>query len=177
MKNLVKTALLAGALAVLGLVEPASAQSQTRVAAEKDWSIFESGSGAGKVCWIVSTPIKTNATRGGQAVQVRRGDIFLMVSMRPADKVVNEVSYLGGYPFDKGSKVDVTIDNKSFTMFTDGENAWMSSPKEDNDVVSAFKSGKTVVLKGKSGKGTATADTFSLSGFSAAITKAAARCK
>lgn len=177
MKQLVKTGMAVLAVAGALVAIPAAAQTQTRVAAEKDWSIFEAGSGASKVCWIVSTPTRTNATRGGQPVQVRRGDIFLMVSMRPGDNVANEVSYLAGYPFDKGSKVEVAVGNKSYTMFTDGENAWMPSPKDDSDIVAAFKAGSSVQLKGRSGRGTATSDTFSLSGFSAAMTKAAARCK
>ena len=38
--------------------------------------------------------------------EVQRGDVRLFVSFRPAEKVTNEVSFTGGYPFKPGSSVD-----------------------------------------------------------------------
>jgi hypothetical protein len=40
-----------------------------------------------------------------------------------------------------------------------------------------MKAGTTAVLSGRSGKGTETKDTFSLRGFTAAMTDAETRCK
>ena len=89
MKNFLKAgtiALLAGILTgVIGL-GTAGAQTQQRVDAKKDWSIFQAGDGGQKICWIVSQPTKTSAIRNGKSVQVNRGDIFLMVSIRPAER-------------------------------------------------------------------------------------------
>ena len=150
--------------------------AQNRVDAKKDWSIFEATSSGAKVCWIVSQPTKSTATRGGQQVTVNRGDIFLMVASRPGDKVKNEVSFLSGYPFKKGSKVKVSVGNKNFTLFTDGENAWTSSPAEDDQLTAAFRAGSTARIEGVSTRGTTTRDTFSLSGFTAAIKAARGRC-
>lgn len=150
--------------------------AQDRVDAKKDWSIFEATSSGSKVCWIVSQPTKKVAIRGGQEVSVNRGDIFLMVANRPGDKVKNEVSYLSGYPFKKGSKVKVSVGNKNFTLFTDGENAWTSSAAEDDKLTAAFRAGSTARIEGVSSRGTTTRDTFSLSGFTAAIKAARDRC-
>lgn len=163
--------------AVLALMLSATAGAQDRVDAKKDWSIFEANSGGGKVCWIVSQPTKKTATRNGQEVTVRRGDIFLMVSSRPGEKVKNEVSYLAGYPFKKGSTVKVTVGTKSYTMFTDGENAWTSSKGEDDTLTKAFRAGASARIEGTSSRGTTTRDTFSLSGFTAALKAAQARCR
>ncbi len=154
-----------------------TAQAQKRVDVHKAWSVFEATNGGSKVCWIVSTPEKWTATRGGQEVKVNRGDIFLMVAVRPKDKVKNEVSFLAGYPFKGGSNVTVSVGSKNFNMFTDGENAWTPSGKDDDRITAAFRGGAKALIKGTSGRGTTTRDTFSLSGFTAAIKSARKRCK
>lgn len=161
----VTAALLAGAAA-----------AQTRVDAKRDWSIFEAGEGAQKVCWIVSQPKTSTASRGGQTVQVNRGDIFLMVAVRPADNVRNEVSFLAGYPFKEGSNVTVTVGSDNYTMFTDGENAWTSSGADDDRITGAFRAGADARVQGESSRGTVTRDTFSLLGFSDALEAARSRC-
>ena len=168
-------AVAAGLIAAVTL--GGSAMAQTRVDAKKDWSIFEAGSGNQKVCWIVSQPTAKKATRGGKEVQVNRGDIFLMVAVRPGDNVKNEVSYLAGYPFKGGSKVTVSVGSNSFTLFTDGENAWTTSAGQDDSLTSAFRRGAKAQIKGLSSRGTTTLDTFSLSGFTAALKAAQANCK
>jgi hypothetical protein len=172
MTNTVRT-VAAGLLAIL---MAAPAVGQTRVDAKRDWSIFEAGEGASKVCWIVSQPESTSATRGGQTVQVNRGDIFLMVAVRPADNVRNEVSFLSGYPFKEGSNVTVAVGSDNYTLFTDGENAWTQSGAEDDQITGAFRAGAEARVTGESSRGTTTRDVFSLSGFTAALEAARERC-
>ena len=174
MNSMIKA--IAGALVAVASVTGA-AQAQKRVDVHKAWSVFEATSDGSKVCWIVSTPEKSVATRGGQEVKVNRGDIFMMVAVRPKDKVKNEVSFLSGYPFKGGSNVTVSVGSKNFTMFTDGENAWTPSTKDDNRITASFRAGAKALVKGVSKRGTATQDTFSLSGFTAAIKSATSRCK
>ncbi|MEM0942948.1 MAG: invasion associated locus B family protein [Pseudomonadota bacterium] len=154
----------------------AQAQTQSRVEAHRDWAVFEAGEGAQKVCWIVSLPTEKTATRGGKPADVNRGDIFLMVAVRPADGVKNEVSYISGYPFKQGSEVGVQVGSRGFTLFTEGENAWLPTPAEDDQAVAAFRAGATARITGLSSRGTTTVDTFSLSGFTAAIRSATRRC-
>ena len=158
-------------------IQVTGADAQQRVDAKKDWSVFETGEGASKQCWIVSRPTEWKATRGGQTVSVNRGDIFLMVAVRPADKVQNEVSFLGGYPFADGSKVEVKIGSSSYSLFTDKESAWAPSSKEDDTLVQAMRRGARAIVTGRSGRGNTTIDTFSLSGFTAALKSAKDRCK
>lgn len=176
MMNLYRAGLVVFLSAALAL-GAAQAQTQTRVDASKDWSVFEAGAENQKICWIVSKPTSWAAYRGGKKVEVRRGDIFLMVSIRPADGVVNEVSFLGGYPFKDGSKVEVKVGSETFSMDTVGENAWTPSPKDDATVVDAFRRGATAKIEGVSARGTKTVDIFSLSGFTAALESAASLCK
>ena len=69
-----------------------------------------------------------------------------MVSVRKAEGVKNEISFLSGYPFRKGSEVKVTIKSrrgdKNFNLFTHEENAWTPSGEEDDaltDYVASFR--------------------------------------
>lgn len=155
----------------------AAAQTQNRVDSERDWSIFEATRDSGKICWIVSKPTKSVALRGGKQVAVNRGDIYLMVAIRPADEVSGEVSFIAGYPFKKGSEVEVEVGDTKFDMFTDGENAWPPSSDEDSRIITAFKRGVDATVEGLSGRGTTTVDTFSLLGFTAALESAEGRCE
>ena len=168
-----RTATLAMAVFVLGLT---GAAAQTAVEAHRDWSVFEAGDAGSKVCWIVTRPTASRATRGGQTVQVRRGDIFLMVAERPGAGVTSEVSFLAGYPFKPGSTVSIRIGGSTFTLQTDGENAWTPSPAEDAKLVAAMRRGANAQATGESSRGTETRDTFSLLGFTAALTASKKRC-
>lgn len=158
----------------------ALAQSQANVGVFKDWSVFVAGEGATKNCWIVSRPTSKTATRGGKKANVKRGEIFLMVSVRPSDGVTNEVSYFSGYPFKPGSEVVVTVGSEKLKMFVgDGdlsEIAWLPSAGDDDRAVSKFRAGSRAKVQGTSKRGTVTVDSFSLSGFTAAIKSAKERC-
>lgn len=174
------TRTLAGGLVALGLglaaYEPAMAQqTANRVEAFKDWSVFTADAN-GPVCWIVTQPQSSSAKRGGKPVSVRRGDIYLNVSFRPEQGVVNEVSMVAGYPFRDGSEVTATIGSSRFKLFTNGENAW---PRQGDDVkiIEAMKKGSVATFTGVSSRGTTTTDRFSLLGFTDALGEAGNRCK
>ncbi len=165
------------ALAVVLLAAlPAAAQTQNRVEVQRDWSVFQAEQDGNKICWIVSRPTKSVALRGGKQVKVNRGDIYLMVAVRPADNVKNEVSFISGYPFKNDSEVETKVGSDAFTLFTSGENAWLRGPEEDARIVAAFRKGVDAVVEGVSHRGTTTVDTFSLLGFTAALESAQSRC-
>ena len=148
-------------------------ESDNRVAVTSDWNVFTEEEP--KECWGVTVPKETVNTRDGQPASVRRGDILLFVTFRPGKP--GEVSFTGGYPFAEGSTVGVTIDGNSYELFTDGEWAWPATPESDAQLLAAMKNGAQAVLTARSGKGTQTQDTFSLRGFTAAMTEAGDRCK
>ncbi len=156
----------------------ASAQSAERVAAHTDWSVFVAN--APKECYIVSPPTRSSATRDGKPAEVTRGDIRLFVAFRPGENVSNEVSFTGGYPFQPGSTVTLDVGGSKFSLGPGqgdaGEWAW-TDPSDDSKAVAAMRKGSTAVLTGTSSRGTTTSDTFSLSGFTAAVEDAEARCR
>ncbi len=177
--------ILAGILAVAAGPGTAGAQTQQRVDAKQDWSIFQAGAEGQSVCWIVSRPTRSAAFRNGRSVEVQRGEIFLMVSIRPADSVENEVSFISGYPYKVDSKVTVKVGAKEFELYNTAadpdkskrEYAWAPSAEDDAALVDAFRRGAKAKIVGYSRRGTRTVDTFSLSGFTAALEVAINLCK
>ena len=161
---------------VMLLANAATAQeeSDNRVSANTDWSVFVESDP--NECWAVSAPKETLNTRDGNAVDVRRGDIRLIVFYRPSENVNGQVMFTGGYPFADDSTVSVQIGDTTFQLFTQGETAWPATTEDDARVVEAMKRGANAVLTGRSGRGTQTQDTFSLLGFTAAVEEAANRC-
>lgn len=174
MKSMFGRFLLAGAIAFSA--GSAMAQESTNVVDVKsDWSVFTDETP--KECWGVTAPKSTAATRDGTEVTVRRGEIQLFVTFRPGAGAAGEVSYTGGYPFAEKSTVTVAIDGTVYEMFTKGEWAWPATSDADAQLLAAMKKGAEAVVTARSGRGTQTADTFSLRGFTAAMTEAEKRCQ
>lgn len=176
MQRILKT-IATGLTAALIAASGAAAQTSESVGAKRDWSIFKQGAADERQCWIVSQPLTSTATRNGQPVSVNRGDIFLMIAIRPGAGVKNEVSFMAGYPFKKGGSVKMEIGSADFELFTEGEAAWTDSGGQDDQVVTAMRRGAKAVVTGVSSRGTTTVDTFSLLGFTAALAEARALCK
>ena len=165
---------IAGAVFALTATTALAQESNNRVAAHTDWSVFEASEP--KQCWSVSAPKETVNTRDGRVVAVRRGDILLFVSFIPDSSVAGQVSFTGGYPFRDGSTVTMDVSGTKFELFTDGEMAWSASDADDAKILTALKRGAEAVLVGESSRGTKTEDTFSLFGFTAAVEEAEKRC-
>lgn len=175
MKKLAQKLLVLGAATLIGTSAFAQQETDNRVAAETDWSVFEETNP--KECFAVSKPKSTVNTRGGQQVQVKRGKILLFVFYRPSANVRGQVTFTGGYPFASGSTVDVVVGGTKYELFTEGEWAWPASPEDDAKIIAAMKRGADAKLSARSGRGTITNDTFSLLGFTAAVEEAAKRCQ
>lgn len=174
MKPLTTRLIGAAMLSLMGMGAFAQ-ESTNRVATKTDWSVFTENSP--KECWGVSSPKSTVNTKDGKPAQVSRGDILLFVTFRPGAGAAGEVSFTGGYGFASGSTVDMAINGRTYSMATDGEWAWPSDNAADATILAAMKAGSEAVLTARSARGTQTADTFSLMGFSAAMTEAENRCK
>lgn len=123
----------------------------------------------GKVCYMMAKPDKDEGD------YKKRGDIVALITHRPAEGTKNVFSYMSGYSYKKGADVNLSIDGKKFTLFTQNDMAWAADAGADRDIADAVQKGSTMVVKGESGKGTKTKDTFSLKGSTKAyetITKA-----
>ena len=138
----------------------------------KDWTAYAYKEGKNTVCYMASTPKKDE---GNYKV---RGDIYAIVTHRPADKSYDVVSFIAGYPFKKGTSVVVKIGTTAFNnLFPNGETAWAPDSATDKRLVEEMKRGEKMIVEGISARGTKTKDTYSLSGFSGAYKAISARCK
>lgn len=173
-RRAVRAAALAVAAAVAALPLGAAAQTANRVEAFRDWSVFTADDN-GPVCWIATEPKSSEARRGGSVVSVRRGDIYLMVAVRPRQGVESEVSFVAGYPIRPNSEPRVQIGSDRLEMFVEGEHAW-PRPEDDAEMIRAMRAGVTAVVTAVSARGTQTTDRFSLLGFTDAFDKARELC-
>ncbi len=136
----------------------------------RDWNAQSYSDGGAKVCHAWSKPQKEEGR------YTRRGDVFVFVAHRPAAGRRNEVSFEIGYPFQNGSELEAAIGGRTFSLFTEGGSAWLRSVEEDDAMVAAMKAGNTMIVRGTSRRGTATKDTYSLSGFTAAMNAIGKEC-
>lgn len=135
-----------------------------------DWTAYLFMEDNNKVCYMVSKPNKQEGD------YVKRGDVFALVTHRPAEKSNNVFSFVAGYPYKIDSEVSVTIGQQSFKLFTQNETAWAADAATDNRLATAIRSGSSMVIKGISAKGTLTTDTFGLKGSSAAHAAISKEC-
>jgi invasion protein IalB len=169
-------ALLAMAqLGTPGFAETTAGKSDSLVATKTAWSVFADGTP--KECWGVSKPKKTVVTLDGKEVTANRGEIALFITFR-VGQTGGEIAYSAGYTFAEGSSVEVAIDGETYKMpiLKDGF-AWPASVDDDAKLLAAMQKGSDASLTGRSSKGKEVKDTFSLSGFTAAVTEAESQCK
>jgi len=164
-----RRAVRAACFAVSLVASPALADDATLLEKFKDWSAY-AATGSPKVCFAVAKPTASNPKN------IKRGPIFFYISQWPADKVVNEVSVKMGYPFGEGAKATVTIGSAKFELFTKDEGAFVEKPEMETKLIEAMKTAGTMKIEGKSARGTATSDTYSLNGLSDALSRAAKEC-
>lgn len=163
----------ASALAVVFAMAPTVSEAKGRefLGGFRDWDAFLDRTAKGeKSCYAITVP-KDTAPKN-----VRRGEIYIMVTQWPSAKVKNEVSIAAGYPFKKDTQVTLTIDKKSYRLFVQGERAWSTDAKQDAEITAAMRKGATMIIKGISSRNTETTDTYSLAGFSSALNAITQAC-
>lgn len=159
-----------GLILLVFVWSPAGAQSGKFVARFSDWSAYVSDSPTNKVCFAISQPKDTKPKN------VKRGPIYFYISHWPSDKVRNEISVKIGYPFKPNAASEVKIGTNRFKLFTKDEGAFVESVDNEQRLIDAMKTGSTMVITGRSARGTLTTDRYSLNGISAALDKINTEC-
>lgn len=160
MRHCILATIVAGLMAV-GTSMAASAAEPDRLERNGDWTAFALKRDGGKVCYMVSSPKKSEGD------YTSRGDIFTLVTNDAAAGIRGEVSVIAGYSYRADSQVTLQIGGAGFELFTSGDRAWTRGPEDDRPLVDAMIKGSDMVVKGYSSRGTLTTDTYSLSGFTA----------
>ena len=144
----------------------------TEIGEYGDWTAYSYKDGKNLVCYMASTPKRDEGN------YKRRGEIYAVVTHRPAEKSYNVVNFVAGYNYKTGSNVVVKIGAKSFNnLFTSGENAWAPDSATDKMLINSMKRGERMIVEGQSMRGTKTKDTYSLSGFTGAYRAISAKCR
>ena len=154
-------ALFALGFAALSGLGSATAQEQKLLGRFGDWEAFTQGSGASRVCYMVSKPQEAT-------LRSRRGDIFFLVNHWPERKEFDVVQVDVGYAFKERSEAEVAIGGDSWKLFTRDGNAWAYRTQDDTAIVEALRKGSQMLVKGVSSRGNPTTDRYSLKGTSAA---------
>jgi len=153
------------------LALPALAQDASLIDSFGDWEAYRESDGGKAVCYIGSQPKKA---RGKYK---KRGETYVLITHRPAEKSFAVVSIKAGYAYQKASEVDITIGDAAFKLFTDAGHAFAYDDKADKALVKAMIRGARMVVRGTSSRGTKTTDIYSLKGFSAALKAINKVCK
>jgi hypothetical protein len=148
---------------------PNSAKSE-HLGDAQGWSAFAETDKNAKACFLVGRPIKSEPDN------LKRGDVYVYVTHRPAEKTFNVVSFASGYPYKEGADAELAVDTHKFALFTTKESAWSRDAATDKAVVDAMSKAKQAVLKGTSARGTGTTDTYSLDGFAAMLAQIDKAC-
>lgn len=137
-----------------------------------DWSAYIYKEGKNSVCYMASTPQKS------EGKYTRRGDVYLVITHRPADKSFDVVNFVAGYAYKNDAKVIVKIGKDTISdFFVENDKAWTMNANVDKKLVEAMKKGERLIIDGTSTKGTTTKDTYSLRGFSSAYRAISTKCR
>jgi Invasion associated locus B (IalB) protein len=138
-----------------------------------DWGAYTASPGGKKICFAIAKPASSETTPAGKT----RNPSYMFISSRPGEKVTDEVSIIIGYPFKPNSEATVAVGTASFALYTQQDGAWIKNAAEEAHLIEAMRSGKNVVIKGMSAKGTRSTDVFSLKGLAQALDRTDQDCK
>lgn len=160
-------------LALLAVVAttPTLAATPRFVGTFQDWNVYAVDDANGRLCYAASEPKKEEGNYS------RRGAAAVIVAKLPGDAPNEQVSVQPGYSFKANTTAQVSIDDRSFSLFTKGEHGWANSAKEDDTMIVAMKRGNTLKVRGTSTRDTWSLDTYSLTGFTAAYNSMINACK
>jgi len=149
-------------LALLGGGQ-ALAQTASKISDFNDWATYGYQAQGGRVCYVLTVPTEK------QPSSLDHGNIFFLVSQKPGQNVQYEPQFIAGYSLRENSKVTVTVGDQSFSMFTQGNSAWMENAAQEPQLIAAMRTGSSMKLQATSGRGNETNYVFSLRGITAAL--------
>ena len=150
-------------LALLAAATPALAQGATKIGQHNAWGTYSYQAGNGKVCYVLTIPTDK------QPASLDHGEIYFFVSQKPGQNVSYEPQFIASYDFQANSKVQVTVGDRSYSMFTRGKSAWLENAAEEPQLIASMRAGSDMKIQATSGRGNKTGYTFSLRGITAAL--------
>jgi hypothetical protein len=173
---------LAGFLPVLG-----QAQSLELISVQGEWRVYRDAA-TGPSCFVYAEPSDWSASRDGAPVSVERGDIRFFITLAADAPDVTEPSFRAGYTLTTDSPAKVSIGGADTSLYPNADYcaqagsiercdqyAW-TQPADDANLIALMMAGRDAIVTARSQRGTITTDTFSLTGFTAALNDARNAC-
>ena len=97
-----RTVVSAFALILIVAPLPVHAQDSVSIGNFGDWETYKESEAGKAVCFMGSQPKKAKGK------YKKRGETYVLITHRPAEKSLNVISIKAGYTYQSGSEVDVT---------------------------------------------------------------------
>jgi invasion protein IalB len=165
LKALIKSSFVGAALFVAGFSAPSFAQSVQSLGDFKAWSAYSTVRSATSICFIHSKPISVEPELAGIEQP------YFYVTHRPGENITHEMNLVAGFELGVDSLATAKIGGSEFSMFTQGDAAWLEDPSRATEMASAMRRGTTMVLDMINKEGARVSMTFSLSGATASMRK------
>lgn len=150
------------------VTSPVHAKDATPLGSYGAWTAYTYQEDGARVCYMAATPSDSKGD------YTKRGTVYAMVTHRPDAKGV--FSFLAGYDYAKGANVTLTVDGQPILLYGADQVAWAANADADAKIVRALQKGTTMKIEGKSMRGIATSDVFSLKGSGAAYAAISKAC-
>jgi hypothetical protein len=195
------SAFLPPAVAATKAAKPASksgakeeASKPSLVATFGDWNVFVGEVGKGRICYTLAQP------KSREPSSLTRDPGYAFISDRPSEGVRDEVSFIMGFDVSGGDTAESTSDEKttskskaksktsaapspvalvdqaSFDMLPKGGNLWVKNAAKEGALITEMRRGAKLVIKAASLRGHQSIDTYSLTGFAAAMDRLQKEC-
>jgi len=138
-----------------------------------EWAAYTASPNGKKLCFALAKPGSSQSNPPNRP----RDPAYLFVSTRPGEKVKDEISLIIGYPIKPDTEVTAAVGPASFALHSQEDGAWIKNTSDEPKMLEAMRKGSDVVIKGESGRGTRTTDTFSLKGIAQALERVGQECK
>ena len=135
-----------------------------------DWGAFATPQSKARTCYALSQP-KTRVP-----ANLTRDPAYVFVSHRPAEKVRNEIAIIMGFDVKPDSKPVAEVGEEEFALVAKGAHLWLRNAADESKFIAAMRKGSRLIIKAHSMRNNLTTDTYSLSGVSQALDRAAKEC-
>ncbi len=136
----------------------------------KDWSVLTRKIDGDLLCYV------RNFAEDKSPQNVNHGDVAFFVGTWKSGAAQEQPSLMTGYTMRSKTPPKAKVGNRTITMFSVGNEAFVESEKDERKLVRAMRKGALLRVEAMSERGTATAYEFSLSGITAALRKANQLC-
>jgi hypothetical protein len=161
---------LLGAASAALIPWAACAQNAVETGRFGNWILHQSNAAGHRICFAATEP------KAKEPAGANRAKTLLYISAWPKEGVKSEFSVKLGYPIKSGSEVTVLVGNDAFKLFAKDERAFVADETDELKLIEAMKKGSKLVVQATSERGTATTDTYSLTGLGQALQAMAASC-